>query len=558
MAWSSRVVAPPGNVPVLREALARQREGVFLESTLVGPKAGRFSIFAFDPARVIISSPGMTGACVDEVGSHFPGTSGILGQGSKENPLSEGGRNPSVSEGKASSLDPFRQLEDVCRPWFRFAERPGLPFVGGWIGYLSYEAGRFVEPSARFHTSEVGGLPLSRWALFDTVLIHDALADAWHVAGVELPDRLGGEGRAPLAQRLTDLEHFISDAAAIEGSSAETGLWHRRPACDPTGETPAPQMPAPQTPVTHIPAPRTPAFPKEWNYSREEYLAKVERALEYIRAGDIFQVNITRRCRYQTSLSPQTIYERLRESNPSAFAAYLPTPTPRGAVLSSSPELFLRVRGDEVTTRPIKGTRPRGETESEDARLREALAHSEKDRAELNMIIDLERNDLGRVCRFGSIRVVHDGEIEQLATVFHRTATIMGHLREDADTIDLLRATYPGGSVTGAPKVRAMQIIHELEPDARGPYCGAIGWIGLDGDASLNLAIRTMTVSDGHADIRVGSGIIADSDPVDEHDELQAKAAGMIAALRSPQPTGKVDTLDDVQGNPQLAGSHRE
>ncbi|MFH1418909.1 MAG: aminodeoxychorismate synthase component I [Planctomycetota bacterium] len=542
--WSSRVIAPPGNVSRLRRAVAGRPEGVLLESTLVGRKAGRYSIFAFDPARVISSTPGKRVVPEEGTGTRLPGTSKS--------------RRLGATSGAFPADDSFRQLEDVCRPWVRFADTPDLPFVGGWIGYLSYEAGRFVEPSARFHGDPAGGLPLSRWALFDTVLIHDALADTWYVAGVELPESLAGIGRTPLPQRLASLERFVEEACATarppavaEGTkaprdrgiedaatttSAATGLWHRRPACDPTGETPAPHQ--------------------VWNYSREAYFAKVERALEYIRAGDIFQVNLTRRCRFETSSSPMAIYERLRESNPAAYAAYLPTPSPPGAVLSSSPELFLSVRGDEVITRPIKGTRPRGRTSCEDALLSEALVCSEKDRAELNMIIDLERNDLGRVCRFGSVRVVHDGEIEPLATVFHRTATITGRLREDADTIDLLRATFPGGSVTGAPKVRAMQIIHELEPDARGPYCGAIGWVALDGDATLNLAIRTMTVSGGHADIHVGSGIVADSDPVDEHDELQAKAAGMIAALRPSRPIGTVESQGGFEGNPKLAGSH--
>ena len=151
------------------------------------------------------------------------------------------------------------------------------------------------------------------------------------------------------------------------------------------------------------------------------------------------------------------------------------------------------------------------------------------------MIVDLERNDLGRVCEFGSVRVVSDGEIETLPTVFHRTGTVVGRLRSDADSIDLLRATFPGGSITGAPKVRAMQIINELEPTPRGPYCGAIGCIGLDGDMVLNLSIRTMVMSRGHADVLVGSGIVADSDPEAEYEELGAKAAGMLAALGMPR-----------------------
>jgi para-aminobenzoate synthetase component 1 len=276
---------------------------------------------------------------------------------------------------------------------------------------------------------------------------------------------------------------------------------------------------------------------ERWSYSREAYLAKAERTLEYIRAGDIFQANIARRCRVPVASHPYEIYERLQEVNPSTFAAYLPLSPPNSiaapaAIVSASPELFLQLRSGTVTTRPIKGTRPRGVTPGEDEQARRALAGSIKDRAELNMIIDLERNDLGRVCEYGTVRVESDGDIEALPTVFHRTATITGRLRQDADVIDLLRATFPGGSITGAPKVRAMQIINELEPAPRGPYCGAIGYLGLNGEMMLNLAIRTLVIRDGAADVMVGSGIVADSEPEEEYAELEAKAAGMFAALR--------------------------
>jgi len=259
--------------------------------------------------------------------------------------------------------------------------------------------------------------------------------------------------------------------------------------------------------------------------------------LSYIRAGDIFQVNLARRFRLSTAAHPAAIYQCLCEQNPAAFAAYLPihhsrsAQGPPAAVLSSSPELFLHLHGSELVTRPIKGTRPRGRDAQSDAAAAMELSRSQKDRAELNMIIDLERNDLGRVCEYGSVQVDSDGDIEKLATVFHRTATIRGRLRAGLDAVDLLRATFPGGSVSGAPKVRAMQIINELEPDARGPYCGAIGYVGLDGTMELNLAIRTLTMAGGDVDCFVGSAIVADSEPLEEYLELKAKAAGMMAAL---------------------------
>ena len=399
--------------------------------------------------------------------------------------------------------DPFTQSARLWRPWRRLSGEPNLPLVGGWIGMIGYEAGRFTEPTANWRR-RAEHTPLAQWSLFDTVLLHDAREDRWTVAGLELPEDLARTTRVPLEERLDRLESFARQA---------------------TCQTP-PSHTDPGSPLTGI-----------WNLSREAYLDRVRRALAYIRAGDIFQVNLARRFRLATDAHPVSIYQRLCEKNPAAFAAYLPThgagrpDDGRAAVLSSSPELFLQLQGSNVTTRPIKGTQPRGADPKHDAAASRTLAHSEKDRAELNMIIDLERNDLGRVCEYGSVRVVSDGQIEQHPTVFHRTATIHGRLRPGLDAVDLLRATFPGGSITGAPKVRAMQIINELEPDARGPYCGAIGYVGLDGNTQLNLAIRTLSMAAGFVDCFVGSAIVADSDPLEEYRELEAKAAGMMAAL---------------------------
>ena len=461
-----------------------------LESVAEGGPSGRFSIFGLHPAAAVAWR----------------------------------GNTPS---------DPFVGLGECCRPWARLEPGCHLPLVGGWIGFLAYEAGRFVEPSAgwRGHDRE---LPLGHWALYDTLLIHDIAADRWEVAGLTLPPRFR-LARPPLETRLDALERFVEQNPLSFRAGPSAG---------------------------EVSQGRRQAGRRRWNISRDDYLARVERALEYIRAGDIFQVNLARRCRAGVGASPIDLYQRLCNANPAAYSAFLQLPTevqrgiapplrsreggairePGPAILSSSPELFLRVTGSDVTTRPIKGTRPRGATPARDAAAGRALAQSEKDRAELNMIVDLERNDLGRVCEFGTVRVRHEGEIETHPTVFHRTATVVGRLRGDVDAVELLRATFPGGSITGAPKVRAMQIINELERDPRGPYCGAIGYLGLDGDMQLNLAIRTMTVTPGPASggrrhyeaaLSVGSGIVADSSPPDEFDELEAKAAGMIAALEA-------------------------
>jgi para-aminobenzoate synthetase component 1 len=265
------------------------------------------------------------------------------------------------------------------------------------------------------------------------------------------------------------------------------------------------------------------------NFTREQYLAAVERAIDYIAAGDIFQVNLSQRFTAALTEHPARIYDRLRHDAPALYGAYLDHLD--YALLCNSPELFLKVIRDEasalrrVTTRPIKGTRARG------LGMEFQLRESEKDQAELNMIIDLERNDLGRVCEIGSVRVTEPRVIEPHPTVFHGVATIEGLLRADVTLVDLLRATFPGGSITGAPKIRAMQIIEELEPTRRGPYCGAIGYIDADGTMEFNIAIRTMIVADGLVHMSVGGGIVADSDPLAEYEETIVKAKAMFEAV---------------------------
>lgn len=264
------------------------------------------------------------------------------------------------------------------------------------------------------------------------------------------------------------------------------------------------------------------------NFSREAYEQAVARAIEYIGAGDVFQVNLSQRFTMGLPDQPAHIYQRLVQESPAHYGALLSFGD--YAIISNSPELFLRVsprvdgsRG--IITRPIKGTRPR--TPPMDIELRDSL----KDQAELNMIVDLERNDLGRVCEIGSVKVTRPREIEAHPTVYHGVATIEGILRSDVTFVDLLRAAFPGGSITGAPKIRAMQIIEELEPVRRGPYCGAIGYLSADGRMEFNIAIRTMIVKDGLIHIPVGGGIVADSKPAEEYEETLVKARAMFAAL---------------------------
>jgi anthranilate/para-aminobenzoate synthase component I len=272
----------------------------------------------------------------------------------------------------------------------------------------------------------------------------------------------------------------------------------------------------------------TTSAPLRSNFTRPAYEDAVRRAIDYIRAGDVFQVNLSQRFSCGLREHPRAIYDRLRAASPAAYGAYLDYG--HLALICNSPELFFRVTPQpdgthKIVTRPIKGTRPR--LPGMEATLRESI----KDQAELNMIVDLERNDLGRICEIGSVKVTQPREIEAHPTVYHGVATIEGTLRPDVTFLDILRATFPGGSITGAPKIRAMEIIEALEPARRGPYCGAIGYIAADGSMEFNIAIRTMIVKDGLVHVPVGGGIVADSNPADEYEETLVKAQAMFAAL---------------------------
>ena len=288
--------------------------------------------------------------------------------------------------------------------------------------------------------------------------------------------------------------------------------------------------PPPTRAAQRLEAPRPARYdPPRWNFSRAGYEAAVRRAIDYVAAGDVFQVNLSQRCTLGLREPVEAVYGRLLADAPAAYGALLDYGT--HALVCNSPELFLRVTPlpggrRRVVTRPIKGTRPRAPG------MAEQLRASAKDEAELNMIVDLERNDLGRVCEIGTVKVTEPRTIEAHPTVYHGVATVEGLLRPGVTFVDLLRAAFPGGSVTGAPKIRAMGVIDELEPVRRGPYCGAIGYLASGGTVELNVAIRTMIVTpDGLVHVPVGGGIVADSDPAAEYEETRVKARAMLAAL---------------------------
>ncbi len=266
------------------------------------------------------------------------------------------------------------------------------------------------------------------------------------------------------------------------------------------------------------------------NFTRDEFISKVERAQNYIRTGDIYQVNLSQRLTAQCDFSGWEFFQKLAAVSPAPFSAFLDCG--EFQIASSSPEQFLRLSGSHIVTRPIKGTRPRDADATRDAQLAYELQTSAKELAELVMITDLLRNDLGKVCEYGSVQVPELAKLEKFAQVQHLVSTVEGRLRRDVTHFAAFASCFPGGSITGAPKFRAMEIIDELEPISRGPYCGAIGYLGFNRESQLNIAIRTAICAQGKIHFNVGAGIVADSNPAAEYEETLAKARGFFAALQ--------------------------
>ncbi len=411
-----------------------------------------------------------------------------------------------VSEGISSGVgityeaNPF----DVLAGWldrFRQPTLPDLPpFQGGAAGLFSYELGQHLErlPRPAIDEFEVPDLAVG---FYDWVIAFDhAQHRAW-VISTGLPD---AEPIRRARQRLRRVRQLLSRPLPPLPRQA---AW-----------TVSPQAFHPLESVPGVGS----------SFTRRGFIEAIACGIEYVHAGDCFQINLAQRLLAPWSAAPLELYHRLRTCNPAPFAGFFDLGGM--AVVSASPERFVQVRQGTVSARPIKGTRPRGCSPEEDRRHAEQLLASPKDRAENVMIVDLLRNDLGRVCSFGSVRVESVCELESYATVHHLVSEVRGQLRPSLGPIDLLRAAFPGGSITGAPKVRAMQLIAELEPVVRGPYCGSLGYIGFDGSMDLSILIRTFTLAGGWVQFPVGSGLVADSDPEAEYHETLHKAAGLLRA----------------------------
>jgi len=392
------------------------------------------------------------------------------------------------------------------------------PFQGGAAGYLAYDWGLTLErlPAPRFDDLGLDDIVIG---LYDWVLAWDHVANKAWLISTGIP-AAGDRRAARAAERAAEVKDCL-----VRGCRP-SGLPRSGPSGPPLRTEMERVESAPSYPVEGEGALRS-------SFTRANYLAAVARVREYIYAGDIFQANLSQRFEAPLAQPPWAFYRTLRRVNPAPFGAFFDVP---GApVLSTSPERFLRVSADgHVETRPIKGTRARGVGPEHDAALGQALTESAKDRAENLMIVDLMRNDLSRVCAPGSVRASELFALERYATVHHLVSTVVGDLAPGSDALDLLRAAFPGGSITGAPKLRAMEIIAELEPSRRGVYCGSIGYWSTTGEMDTSIAIRTAVVRDGRIYFSAGGGIVADSDPEQEYQETLDKVRALIDALATP------------------------
>ena len=452
------------------EALRAHREPWLLESALGDARLGRSSFAGADPWLV------------------------LRVRGEQIELECRRAAHPEVAPGRRLlRADPLELVRSLLPPPPEGAPE-AIPFVGGAVGWLGYELSERFEPQGLARARDAG-LPDAALLFVDRWLAWDHASGALRAFGLGIA-RDAGSARAR-----------ARDAACAVAASAQAGA-------------PPPRRRAAAA------ARRAPTA----SLDRAGFLRAVEAIRREIEAGNVYQACLTHRLELDYPGDPWSLYLRLREASPAPFAAYLELP--EVAVVGSSPERFLRVRSDgRAESRPIKGTRPRGRDAAQDRRLREELAASAKDRAENLMIVDLVRNDLGRVCAPGSIEVPELFAVEAYAALFQLVSTVTGRLAAGRDALDLVRATFPPGSMTGAPKIAAMRLLDRLEPVRRGPYSGALGWLDARGGADLSVVIRTLFVREGRATLHAGAGIVADSDPAAEWRETLSKARPLLDAL---------------------------
>jgi para-aminobenzoate synthetase component 1 len=387
-------------------------------------------------------------------------------------------------------------IYELFKEWFSafsIEQIDELPdFTGGAIGYLSYDLTREFEKLQNSSDDDLG-LPDLYFLLFKDVFVYEhETSKLWIIV----------------------LSEEKEDTYSANKLNAFQEMW--------------------QTPVTNMDSSREELTAQgdegftDVSMTEDVFVEAVKKIQSYISDGDVFQVNLSVRQSKALKTSPFTVYEELRRINPSPYMSYLQTPDFQ--LVSASPELLIKKKGDIISTRPIAGTRPRGRTEEEDLELANTLIENEKERAEHVMLVDLERNDIGKVAVYGSVEVDEFMVIERYSHVMHIVSNVIGKLKPECDAFDCIKATFPGGTITGAPKVRTMEIIEELEPVQRGVYTGSIGWIGFNGDTEMNIAIRTMICQNGTAHVQAGAGIVIDSVPKNEYKESLKKAEALWRA----------------------------
>ncbi|SNT03197.1 aminodeoxychorismate synthase, subunit I [Anaerovirgula multivorans] len=430
----------------------------FLDSGMDHEKLGKYSFIGFDPHLVFKSKDHRIDMIEDGVEKTYYG-------------------------------NPFESLKEIYKK-YKIEYKSELPFIGGFVGYLSYDLCHHIEKLPRTAIDDVK-IPDCFLGLYDGVIIIDHKNNATYVAALGIK-----EEAVKVVKKISNTvyeEEAKNDTITINLGNQPVEL--------------------------------------KSNFTKEAYIDAVNRVKDYIKAGDIYQANLTQRFECTMKETPYELYGKLRTINPAPFASFINFG--EGHIVSSSPERFIQIKDRVMEARPIKGTRPRGKTAAEDLANRNDLITSEKDKAELLMIVDLERNDLGRVAKTGTVKVTELFHLEEYATVYHLVSTVKAEMKEDCDAIDCIEATFPGGSITGAPKIRAMEIIDELEPTQRNIYTGSIGYIGLNGDIDLNIVIRTIVCKDNKAYFQVGGGIVWDSDAELEYQETLHKARALIEALNS-------------------------
>jgi para-aminobenzoate synthetase component 1 len=409
-------------------------------------------------------------------------------------PVEKSGKNGDWLKGGAISrsrvpVPIFEKLETVLNKYRIEKGIPGI-FTGGWLGFFSYDLNRFIEELPPAKTDDIN-LPLIRLCFYDKVVCFDHLENCFHLFAIDF-DNTGDK-------KIRHLENTLSIAADFIPTEV------------------------------HLACRSTAGYKS--NMSQSYYLDAIAKTKKHIYDGDVYQINFSQRFTADFNSDAHKLFLWQNKFNPSPYSAYIDAGDYQ--IVSASPELFVNIDNGTITACPIKGTRPRTGDEQTDAKNYNELINNEKEKAELDMIIDLERNDLGRICEPGTIKVDKRRDIEKFSTVFHAVSTISGKLKSGMDFADCLEAIFPGGSITGAPKISAMKIINDLEPTARGLYTGSIGWIDLAGNACLNIVIRTIIIKAGKAYIQTGGGIVADSDPQAEWNETLIKAKALLAGINA-------------------------